>query len=193
MTPVLCVRELRRSKWPRSASLRDGVVAHAATGDATAATAHPTSAGPHHQAAPGRTEARPLLLRLRWRLRWPVAARYMVCAAWSKRSSRNAFVGSYIRDARVGQRPPTRSGQGTLGPWRWGGADATVVTASKFFGPDNFPGGPVVRQADSSRLYFFAMGTLSSPHGVQVSMSFRRALWSRSSIQISLAAPPGAL
>ena len=166
MTHVLCVRELRRSKRPRSASLRDGVVAHAATGDATAATAHPTSAGPHHQAAPGRTEARPLLLRLRWRLRWPVAARYMVCAAWSKRSSRNAFVGSYIRDARVGQRPPTRSGQGTLGPWRWGGADATVVTASKFFGPDNFPGGPVVRQADSSRLFFFRHGDpVVSPWG----------------------------
>ena len=169
MTHVLCVRELRRSKRPRSASLRDGVAAHAAACDAAAETAHPNSAGPNHRAAPGRTEARPLIIRLRWRRRWPVAARYMVCAAWSKSSSREESVGSYLRDAKVGQRPPTRSGQGTLGPWCWGGAGATVAIANKFFGPDNFPGGPVVRQADSSRLYsFFPMGTLSSPHGVQV-------------------------
>ena len=57
MTHVLCVHELRRSKRPRSASLRDGVAAHAAAGDATAETAHPNSAGPTHQAAPGRPEA----------------------------------------------------------------------------------------------------------------------------------------
>ena len=46
---------------------------------------------------------------------------------------------------------------------------------NKFFGPETFPGGPVVRQDDSSRI-LVRHGTLSCPHGVQVSTPFRRAL-----------------
>ena len=48
---------MRRSKRPRSASLRGGAAAPAAAGDATAETAATNSAGTTHQAAPEHTEA----------------------------------------------------------------------------------------------------------------------------------------
>ena len=72
--------------------------------------------------------------------------------------------------------------------------ERTVVIANKFFGLDNIPGSPVVRQADPSCLYFFRHGDpFVSPKGSGINVVLEGSVVPLESSDISRGAARGSV